>query len=62
VAFSPDGRTLAIASYDNTIRLWDRDVDHAIRRIYASSASILTRTQWAHYIPQLPCNPPCSHF
>jgi hypothetical protein len=62
VAYGPDGKTLASASYDQTVQLWDLDANHAIRRLCACSVGALTREQWAHYIPQLPYDPPCSHY
>ncbi len=64
VAFSPDGQTLAAGSeydYDGMIPLLDLDVDHAIDRICATTSGNLTPEQWAHYIPQLPYDPPCRH-
>ncbi len=64
VAFSPDGHTLAAGSeydYGGMIPLLDLDVDHAIDRICATTSGNLTPEQWAHYIPQLPYDPPCRH-
>jgi len=55
VAFSPDGHTLATSSNDSTVRLWDLDVDHAIRRICATTANNLTPAAWRQYVsPDLP--------
>ncbi|HKN98658.1 MAG TPA: hypothetical protein VJX10_16180 [Pseudonocardiaceae bacterium] len=46
---------------DGDVRLWDLDVDHAIRRICAISADSLTRQQWSRYLPrQLAYRPPCA--
>jgi WD domain, G-beta repeat len=60
VAFSPDGHMLATGSADRTARLWDLDVDHAIRRICATTANNLTPAAWRKYVsPDLPYRPSC---
>lgn len=56
--FSPDGHTLASASADQTVRLWQMGADQAIQQICAHT-NALTRQQWQQNLPQIPFSPPC---
>jgi WD40 repeat protein len=58
VTFSPDGHALATTS-DDALRLWNLDLDHAIRRICATTRAVLTPGLWHQHIPQLSYEPPC---
>lgn len=62
MVFSLDGRTLATGSEDDTIRLWEMNVDQVIQRICATTMNTLTPAEWEQYVslsPDLPYRPPC---
>ncbi len=56
-AFGAQGIILATTTYDDTIQVWDLDINYAIKNICGTTA--LTAQQWRQYLPQLPYQPPC---
>lgn len=59
LAFSPNSHMLGVSSGADTIRLWNLDVDTAVRRICAMTRGVLTQDTWREYLPRLSYDPPC---
>ncbi|RSS84367.1 TIR domain-containing protein [Streptomyces sp. WAC06614] len=58
VAFSPDGRLLAVSRADE-VQLWSVERDAILRRLCAQSPRI-TPEQWVQYLPEHAYDPPCA--
>ncbi|MGH3888191.1 MAG: LpqB family beta-propeller domain-containing protein [Pseudonocardiaceae bacterium] len=58
--FSPDGRMLATDSSDNSIVLWDVDVQSWVRRACSIAGRDLTQAEWAASLPDLPYQSTCT--
>ena len=52
------GHTLASGGDDGTTRLWDLNVQYAIKRICATAGG-LTPRDWNKYMPELRYQPSC---
>jgi WD40 repeat protein len=61
VVFSPTGRQLAAASYDDdTVRLWDTSPAAAKTAICSNLGQPLSEADWTSEVPGVPYRAPCS--
>ncbi|MFD9332537.1 AAA family ATPase [Streptomyces sp. NPDC060065] len=59
LSFSAKSHTLGVSSGADTVRLWNLDVDEAIRRICSTTRGVLTPEKWHEYLPRLSYESPC---
>jgi WD40 repeat protein len=59
LSFSPVSHMLGVSSGTDTVRLWDLDVEAAVRRICAVTRGVLTPEKWNEYLPRLSYSAPC---
>ncbi|WP_225834908.1 AAA family ATPase [Streptomyces sp. NK08204] len=59
LAFSPDGRRLAVTRMNAGVDLWDISPRPVISDLCNSVGDPITRRQWKHYLPDRPYAPPC---
>jgi WD40 repeat protein len=62
IAYSPDGHTVATASTDKTITLWNTDPDTAITTICDSLNRDFTPNEWAKFFPDTTHHPTCTQW
>ncbi|MEU6080482.1 AAA family ATPase [Streptomyces sp. NPDC047108] len=59
LAFDPTSHMLGVSSGADTVRLWNLDVDEAVRRICSTTRGVLTPGNWDEYLPRLSYERPC---
>jgi WD40 repeat protein len=57
--FTPDGRRVAVATDEGTIRFWDTDVEAAARRVCELAGTPMTREEWSARFRDRDYRPPC---